>query len=113
MNFTEILIAALSSVFSALLFALIKVLKDYLVQKGGVAAVRTVEILADNAVRAVEQLYSDGTTKSSEKLNKAVSTVRNELGKHNFYFTDEQITIFVEAAVQSMNAAWKGEKDGN
>lgn len=113
MNFNQILITALSSVFSALLFALIKVLKEYLVKKGGIAAVRTIEILADNAVRAVEQLYSDGNTESKDKLDKAVATVRNELGKYDFYFSDDQIKVFVEAAVQSMNSAWKGAPNGD
>ena len=44
-----------------------------------------------------------------KKLELAKEKVRDELAKYNFYFTDEQLNTFIEAAVHSMNSAWKGE----
>ena len=59
----------------------------------------------------VEQLAKDPEVElhGEKKLELAKEKVRDELAKYNFYFTDEQLKTFIEAAVHSMNSAWKGK----
>ena len=46
----------------------VKAVKEYLVKKGGEQTVKIVEILAKNAVNAVEQVSSETGFKGKEKL---------------------------------------------
>ncbi|VQZ94421.1 phage holin, LL-H family [Streptococcus pneumoniae] len=82
--------------------------KDYLVQKGGEKTIKIVEILAKNAVNAVEQVASETGFKGDEKLEQARAKVRAELTKYNISMTDKDLDTFVESAVKQMNDAWKG-----
>ena len=68
-----------------------------------------VEILAKNAVNAVEQVASETGYKGDEKLEQARDKVRSELTKYNISMTDKDLDTFVESAVKQMNDAWKGE----
>ena len=83
--------------------------KDYLIQKGGEKTVKIVEILAKNAVNAVEQVASETGYKGEEKLEQARTKIRAELSKYNISMTDKDLDTFVESAVKQMNEAWKGE----
>ncbi len=67
-----------------------------------------VEILAKNAVNAVEQVASETGFKGDEKLEQARAKVRAELTKYNISMTDKDLDTFVESAVKQMNDAWKG-----
>ena len=111
MNIQEMLLTALTSFFGVIILVVVRMVKEYLMRKGGAAAVRTLEIVANHAVQAVEQLAKDPKVElhGEQKLELAKEKVRDELAKYNFYFTDEQLNTFIEAAVHSMNSAWKGD----
>ena len=111
MNIQEMLITTLTSFTGIIIIVIVQMLKEYLLRKGGAAAVRTLEIVAKHAVQAVEQLAKDPKVElhGEQKLDLAKEKVRDELAKYNFYLTDEQLNTFVEAAVHTMNSAWKGE----
>ncbi|HEQ2226265.1 TPA: phage holin [Streptococcus pyogenes] len=65
----------------------VKLVKDYLLKKGGEKAVKIAEIVARNAVEAVEQIAYDKDIKGIEKLTEAKIAVRDELSKHNLLYT--------------------------
>ena len=111
MNIQEMLLTALTSFTGVIILVIVRILKEYLLRKGGAAAVRTLEIVANNAIQAVEQLAKDPEVElhGEKKLELAKEKVRDELAKYNFYSTDEQLNTFIEAAVHAMNSAWKGE----
>ena len=111
MNIQEMLLTTLTSFTGIIILVIVRMVKEYLLRKGGAAAVRTLEIVASHAVQAVEQLAKDPEVElhGEQKLDLAKQKVRDELAKYNFYFTDEQLDTFLEAAVHSMNSAWKGE----
>lgn len=87
----------------------VKAIKDYLVQKGGEQTVKIVEILAKNAVNAVEQVATETGYKGQEKLEQARTKIRAELTKYNINMTDKDLDTFIEASVKQMNDAWKGD----
>lgn len=87
----------------------VKAVKDYLVQKGGEKTIKIVEILAKNAVNAVEQVATETGFKGDEKLGQARDKIRAELTKYNISMTDRELDTFIEASVKKMNDAWKGE----
>lgn len=87
----------------------VKLIKDYLLKKGGEKAVKIAEIVAQNAVEAIEQIAYDKDIKGIEKLTEAKVAVRDELSKHNVYLSDKQMEVFIEAAVKRMNDNWKGQ----
>lgn len=94
-----------------ILFAIaVKAVKEYLIKEGGEKAVKIAEILAKNAVHAVEQVASETGFKGDEKLEQARDKVRAELTKYNISMTDKDLDTFVESAVKQMNDAWKGEE---
>ena len=105
----EILLNGAISILVILLGIAVKVVKEYLVQKGGEKTIKIVEILAKNAVNAVEQVASETGYKGEEKLEQARIKIRTELKKYNISMTDSDLDTFVESAVKQMNDAWKGQ----
>ncbi|VLC34458.1 phage holin, LL-H family [Streptococcus pneumoniae] len=105
---TEIIIAFATSFLTVAVGGIVKAVKDYLLRKGGEKAVIIAEILAKNAVHAVEQVASETGYKGKEKLEQARAKVRAELTKYNISMTDKDLDTFVESAVKQMNDAWKG-----
>lgn len=103
----EILINGAVSLLVILAGVTVKAVKDYLIKKGGEQTVKIVEILAKNAVNAVEQVASETGYKGEEKLEQARAKVRAELSKYNISMTDKDLDTFVESAVKQMNDAWK------
>lgn len=97
------------SILTILAGIVVKLVKDYLLKKGGEKAVKIAEIVARNAVEAVEQIAYDKDVKGIEKLTEAKVAVRDELSKHNVYLSDKQMEVFIEAAVKRMNDNWKGQ----
>ena len=87
----------------------VKSIKDFLIKKGGEKTIKIVEILAKNAVNAVEQVASETGYKDQEKLEQARDKIHAELTKYNISMTDKDLDTFVESAVKQMNEAWKGE----
>ena len=106
---TEIIIASATGILTVLAGIAVKSIKDFLIKKGGEKTIKIVEILAKNAVNAVEQVAQETGFKGEEKLEQARTKIRAELNKYNISMTDKDLDIFVESAVKQMNDAWKGE----
>nr|DAV48451.1 MAG TPA: holin [Caudoviricetes sp.] len=106
---TEIITNGAISILVILAGVAVKAVKDYLVQKGGEKTIKIVEILAKNAVNAVEQIASETGYKGEEKLEQARTKIRAELTKYNISMTDRELDTFIEASVKKMNDVWKGE----
>lgn len=105
----EILIKGAVTILVILIGIAVKAIKEYLVKKGGEQTVKIVEILAKNAVNAVEQVSAKTGYKGEEKLEQARTKIRAELSKYNISMTDKDLDTFVESAVKQMNDSWKGE----
>ena len=105
----EIITNGAVSIAIILLGIAVKAIKDYLIKKGGEKTIKIVEILAKNAVNAVEQVASETNFKGEEKLEQARTKIRAELSKYNISMTDRDLDTFVESAVKQMNEAWKGQ----
>ena len=102
----EILLNGAISILVILVGVAVKAVKEYLVQKGGEKTIKIVEILAKNAVNAVEQVSAEAGYKGEEKLEQARIKIRAELSKYNINMTDSDLDTFVESAVKQMNDAW-------
>lgn len=105
----EIIIAFVTGFVAVATGSIVKAVKEYLIKKGGEQTVKIVEILAKNAVNAVEQVASETGYKGQEKLEQARDKVRAELAKYNISMTDRELDTFIESSVKEMNDAWKGE----
>jgi phage holin, LL-H family len=106
----EIITNGAVSIAIILLAIAVKAVKEYLIKEGGEKTVKIAEILAKNAVHAVEQVASETGFKGEEKLEQARTKIRAELNKYNINMTDKDLDTFVESAVKQMNDAWKGEQ---
>lgn len=106
---TEIIVASATGILTILAGIAVKSIKDFLIKKGGEKTIKIVEILAKNAVNAVEQVAAETGYKGEEKLEQARTKIRAELTKYNISMTDKDLDTFVESAVKQMNEAWKGE----
>lgn len=106
---TEIIVASATGILTILAGVAVKSIKDFLIKKGGEKTIKIVEILAKNAVNAVEQVAQETGYKGDEKLEQARDKVRAELTKYNISMTDKDLDTFVESAVKQLNDAWKGE----
>lgn len=106
---TEIIIASATGILTVLAGIAVKSIKDFLIKKGGEKTIKIVEILAKNAVNAVEQVAQETGFKGEEKLEQARTKIRAELNKYNISMTDKDLDTFVESAVKQMNEAWKGQ----
>ena len=105
----EILINGAISILVILTGIAVKAVKEYLVKKGGEKTIKIVEILAKNAVNAVEQVASETGYKGEEKLEQARTKIRAELSKYNISMTDKELDTFIEASAKEMNDVWKGD----
>lgn len=103
----EIIIAFVTGFLAVATGSIVKAVKDYLIKKGGEKTVKIVEILAKNAVNAVEQVANETGYKGAEKLDSARNKIRTELAKYNISMTDKDLNTFVESAVKQMNDNWK------
>lgn len=108
-QFNELIIAFATGFLAVAVGNIVKAVKDYLLRKGGEKAVKIAEILAKNAVHAVEQVAQETGYKGDEKLEQAKVYMISELKKYNVTMTDKELEVFVESAVKQMNDAWKGE----
>ena len=106
---TEIIVASATGILTILAGIAVKSIKDFLIKKGGEKTIKIVEILAKNAVNAVEQVAAETGYKGEEKLEQARTKIRAELNKYNISMTDKDLDTFVESAVKQMNDSWKGE----
>ena len=106
---TEIIVASATGILTILAGIAVKSIKDFLIKKGGEKTIKIVEILAKNAVNAVEQVAAETGYKGEEKLEQARTKIRAELTKYNINMTDKDLDTFIESAVKRMNDSWKGE----
>lgn len=106
---TEIITNGAVSILVILAGIAVKSIKDFLIKKGGEKTIKIVEILAKNAVNAVEQVAAETGYKGQEKLEQARTKIRAELSKYNISMTDKDLDTFIESAVKQMNDAWKGD----
>ena len=106
---SEIIANGAVSITIILLAIAVKTFKEYLVKECGEKTVKIAEILAKNAVHAVEQVASETGYKGGEKLEQAKVHMLAELKKYNVTMTDKELEVFVESAVKQMNDAWKGQ----
>jgi phage holin, LL-H family len=106
-QFNELIIAFATGFLAVAVGNIVKAVKEYLLQKGGEKAVKIAEILAKNAVHAVEQVATETGYKGDEKLEQAKVYMISELKKYNVSMTDKELEVFVESAVKQMNDAWK------
>ncbi|MTW37839.1 phage holin, partial [Streptococcus pneumoniae] len=80
---TEIITNGAISILVILAGVVVRAVKEYLVKKGGEKTIKIVEILAKNAVNAVEQVAAETGYKRDEKLAQARAKIRAELTKYN------------------------------
>ena len=106
-QFNELIIAFATGFLAVAIGGIVKAVKEYLLQKGGEKAVKIAEILAKNAVHAVEQVAQETGYRGDEKLEQAKVYMISELKKYNVSMTDKELEVFVESAVKQMNDAWK------
>ena len=106
----EIITNGAVSIAIILLAIAVKAVKEYLIKEGGEKTVKIAEILAKNAVHAVEQVAQETGFKGNEKLEQAKVYMISELKKYNVTMTDKELEVFVESAVKQMNDAWKGQE---
>ncbi len=105
----DVILQGIMLILTGFVGFIVKTIKDYLFKEGGEKALRIVEIVAKNAVNAVEQI-TDEYTDSEQKLTAAKTKVKKALEQYNIYLTDSQLEMFIESAVKEMNDSWKGEK---
>ncbi|MGJ6089971.1 phage holin [Streptococcus suis] len=106
-HLTELILGTATGIFGLLAGVVIHEVKKYLLTRGGKRAVEITEILARNAVNAVEQITKLDQDKHVDKLDMAKRRINSQLAKYNIYMTETQLETFIESAVKQMNDAWK------
>ena len=106
---TELVLSSAIGILTILAGIVVKAVKEFLIAKGGEKSLKIVEILAKNAVNAVEQINKETNLKGEEKLNQAKKYIVQELEKYNVYMSDKDLDMFVESAVREMHNNWKGK----
>ena len=96
-----------AGIFGIATWVIIHEVKKYLIAKGGKRAVEITEILARNAVNAVEQVANETGYKGADKLASAKAQILTELQKYNIHMSEDDLTLFVESAVKQMHDSWK------
>ena len=104
---TEIIVSSATGILAIVGGVIAHEVKKYLIAKGGKRAVEITEILARNAVNAVEQINKLDQEHHVDKLDMAKRRITSQLEKYNIYMTETQLETFIESAVKQMNDAWK------
>lgn len=108
-HLTELILGTATGIFGILAGVIIHEVKKYLLAKGGKRAIEITEILARNAVNAVEQITALDQENNVDKYDMAKRRITSQLAKYDIYMTETQLETFIEAAVKQMNDSWKGE----
>ncbi len=106
-HLTELILGTETGIIGIIGGVIIHEAKKYLIAKGGKRAVEIAEILARNAVNAVEQITKLDQEHHVDKLDMAKRRITSQLEKYNIYMTETQLETFIESAVKQMNDAWK------
>lgn len=104
---TEIIVSSAAGILTIIGGVIVHEVKKYLIAKGGKRAVEITEVLARNAVNAVEQITKLDQDNHVDKLDMAKRRIVSQLEKYNIYMTETQLETFIESAVKQMNDAWK------
>ena len=104
---TEIIVSSAAGIIAIIGGVIVYEVKKYLIAKGGKRAVEITEILARNAVNAVEQVANETGYKGADKLASAKAQILTELQKYNIHMSEDDLTLFVESAVKQMHDSWK------
>ncbi|HFI0448267.1 TPA: phage holin [Streptococcus suis] len=112
-HLSELILGTATGIFGIVAGVIIHEIKKYLIAKGGKRAVEITEILARNAVNAVEQITKLDQEHHVDKLDMAKRRINSQLAKYNIYMTDTQLETFIESAVKQMNDSWKGNEHDN
>ncbi|MGQ7337074.1 phage holin [Streptococcus suis] len=112
-HLSELILGTATGIFGIVAGVIIHEIKKYLLAKGGKRAIEITEILARNAVNAVEQITKLDQEHHVDKLDMAKRRVTGQLAKYNIYMTETQLETFIESAVKQMNDSWKGESHDN
>ncbi|HFI0006891.1 TPA: phage holin [Streptococcus suis] len=104
---TEIIVSSAAGILIIIGGVIVHEVKKYLIAKGGKRAVEITEVLARNAVNAVEQITKLDQEHHVDKLDMAKRRITSQLEKYNIYMTETQLETFIESAVKEMNDAWK------
>ena len=106
-HLTELILGTATGIFGIVGGIIVHDVKKYLIAKGGKRAVEIAEILARNAVNAVEQITKLDQDNHVDKLDMAKHRITGQLEKYNIHMTETQLETFIESAVKQMNDAWK------
>ena len=106
-HLTELILGTATGIFGIATWVIIHEVKKYLIAKGGKRAVEITEILARNAVNAVEQITKLDQERHEDKLDMAKRLITSQLEKYNIYMTETQLETFIESAVKQMHDSWK------
>ncbi|HFI0107608.1 TPA: phage holin [Streptococcus suis] len=106
-HLSELILGTATGIFGIVAGVVIHEVKEYLLAKGGKRAIEITEILARNAVNAVEQITKLDQEHHVDKLDMAKRRINSQLAKYNIYMTETQLETFIESAVKEMNDAWK------
>ncbi|HFZ7172335.1 TPA: phage holin [Streptococcus agalactiae] len=106
-EFTTQIITVSVPIFGIIAGILAYEVKKLLIKKGGEKAVKIAEIVARNAVEAVEQISVEVGSKGQDKLTEAKTAVIDGLSQYNISLTETQLETFIEAAVKRMNDEWQ------
>ncbi|HFI0428368.1 TPA: phage holin [Streptococcus suis] len=112
-HLSELILGTATGIFGIVAGVVIHEVKKYLLAKGGKRAIEITEILARNAVNAVEQITKLDREHHVDKLDMAKRRVTGQLAKYNIYMTETQLETFIESAVKQMNDSWKGAGHDN
>ena len=104
---TEIIVSSATGILAIVAGMIVHDVKKYLIAKGGKRAIEITEILARNAVNAVEQVANETGYKGADKLASAKAQILTELQKYNIHMSEDDLTLFVESAVKQMHDSWK------
>lgn len=102
----EFLFNAVMGIVTILISVITYSLRDWLNKKGGLTAVRIVEILASQAVQATEQIYKDKDIHGKIKFQHAKNIFLQELAQQGLTVSDTQVNNVIEASVKAMNDGW-------
>ena len=104
---TEIIVSSATGILAIVAGMIVHEVKKYLITKGGKRAIEITEILARNAVNAVEQITKLDQERHADKLDMAKRRIASQLEKYNIYMTETQLETFIESAVKQMHDSWK------
>lgn len=105
-----VLIQALISILSVALTIAANSFRKWIEAKAGLDGVRTVEIVAKNAVQAVEQIFKDKDIHGKRKFEKAQEIALDSLRANGINVSLAELNVAIESAVKSMNDGWKGHE---